>query len=134
MRCETCRGTGGPPWAPCPDCGGGGIAHCCEGDQAQPENDAPDLGPCCRCETRAGVRNIVMLDRRCAVPGHGWGCVVCGLPPDGASAVLCDDCLAKWQDDESRLTIACRGYPGEDGRIAIAELPAGRFAHDMARH
>lgn len=36
MRCETCHGqlmTG----IPCPDCGGSGVAHCCDGICAQPE-------------------------------------------------------------------------------------------------
>jgi len=99
------------------------------------KDDAPDLGPCCMCEVCGPeVCNIIMLDRRCAVPGHGWGCVVCGLPADGASAVLCNECLDKWRADETRLTTACRGWPGSDGRIAIADLPAGEFAHDMAKH
>jgi hypothetical protein len=85
------------------------------------------------CEVRDGVRNIILLDRRCVVPGHGWGCVVCGLPSDGACAV-CDECLDEWRDDESRLTVACRGFPASDGRIAIAALPKGEFNHDVARH
>jgi hypothetical protein len=58
MRCETCHGTGtvvapatldeeqrglndiwaGDPYPfPCPDCGGCGVAHCCEGLREQPE-------------------------------------------------------------------------------------------------
>ena len=90
----------------------------------------PKLGPCCRCETTEGVHAIVMLARRCAVPGHGWGCVVCGLPSDGASAVLCDPCVVRWQAAPALLTIACRGYPGTDGRSPIAELPPGEFKHD----
>jgi hypothetical protein len=98
------------------------------------EPDEPDLGPCCICERSEDVHNIIMLQRRGAVPGHGWGCVVCGLPPDGACAVLCDACLPKWQADESLLRVACRGYPGTDGRIAIADLPPAAFSHDMARH
>jgi hypothetical protein len=92
--------------------------------------DAPDLGPCCLCGRADGVRNMIMLDRRCAVPGHGWGCVVCGLPNDGASAVVCDPCLDRWRADNSILMTACRGYPATDGRIAIAELPEGVFDHD----
>jgi hypothetical protein len=96
--------------------------------------DMPDLGPCCGCETREGVRNMVMLSRRGAVPGHGWGCVVCGLPFDGVYLVLCDNCLARWQADEYVITVACRGYPAEDGRIAIAELPEGEFDHDESKH
>jgi len=54
MLCETCRCTGRPGFVPaprnacgegdiapdmipCPDCGGQGIAHCCDGICAQPE-------------------------------------------------------------------------------------------------
>jgi hypothetical protein len=28
---------GAREWAPCPDCAGNGLGHCCEGDQCQPE-------------------------------------------------------------------------------------------------
>jgi hypothetical protein len=94
----------------------------------------PVLGPCCICEGNAGVHNIVMLPRRCAVPGHGWGCAVCGLPPDGASAVLCDHCLERYQADESALLFACRGYPASDGRMSVAELSDIVFEHDAAKH
>lgn len=51
MRCETCHGTGkltcrlnGVPYVyprlPCNACQGSGLAHCCEGDCAQPEPPA----------------------------------------------------------------------------------------------
>jgi len=56
MRCERCRGDGWllvpaptkfglPEEVPCPECGGSGIAHCCEGDQTQPgsANDYDDV-------------------------------------------------------------------------------------------
>jgi hypothetical protein len=53
MLCETCRFTGRPGFVraprkapaddraddrliPCPDCGGSGVAHCCDGICAQP--------------------------------------------------------------------------------------------------
>ena len=52
--------------------------------------DTPDLGPCCCCGGTERVRDIVMLSRKAPVPGTGWGCVVCGLPNDGASYVCCD--------------------------------------------
>lgn len=94
------------------------------------DDDTPRLGQCCICGGENGVRNIIMLDQRAAVPGHGWGCVVCNLPMDGAYAVLCDGCLAGWQADNSILKTACRGYPGSEGRIAIADLPTGGFKHD----
>ena len=54
--------------------------------------DTPDLGPCCCCGGAERVRNIVMLSPR-ASTRDGWGCLVCGLPPDGASYVCCDRCL-----------------------------------------
>jgi hypothetical protein len=52
MLCETCRWSGRPGFVrvtrnlqqdghremmPCPDCGGRGIAHCCDGICAQPD-------------------------------------------------------------------------------------------------
>lgn len=85
------------------------------------------LGPCCVCETLIGVRNILMLGQKSPTPGHGWGCVQCGLPADGASAVVCDMCL------EKPLKFACSGYPGIDGRIPIEEL-SGEMEHDYPKH
>jgi hypothetical protein len=110
------------------------------------DDDAPDFGPCCicggACDSAAGnkdggggsCRNIVMLSRRGAEPGHGWGCVVCGLPLDGAYAVLCDPCLERWHRDNSLLRTACAGYPGDGRRVLIADLPEGVFDHDRSRH
>jgi len=54
MRCETCKGTGKTEhrscfiaglaythsMLPCPDCGGTGFAHCCEGLRETPEAGA----------------------------------------------------------------------------------------------
>lgn len=91
------------------------------------ENDTYDLGTCCVCEGTENIRNILMLDKRAPMPGRGWGCVVCGLLQDGASAVVCDDCL------EKPLKWACRGYPGIDGRIRIEELTES-FHHNYRYH
>jgi hypothetical protein len=50
--CECCHGTGrilasicgDPPYPyPCPNCGGTGIAHCCEGECAQPDPTAATI-------------------------------------------------------------------------------------------
>jgi hypothetical protein len=92
-----------------------------------------ELGPCCMCDGDQ-VTTIVMLNRRCAVAGHGWGCVVCELPMDGASAVLCEPCFERYSADNALLTTACRGYPTTDGRIPIAELPPGEFKHRDVDH
>ena len=93
-----------------------------------PDNVTPALGPCCRCGRMENVRNIMMLDRRGPTPGKGWGCLVCGLPNDGAIAVLCDDCI------EQEPLFVCTGYPATDGRTPIGELPPEPFAHDEAKH
>lgn len=97
------------------------------------EEAALELGPCCICGGR-GAGNIILLPRRAAVPGHGWGCVLCGLPADGALAVLCGGCMVRYGEAPELLTHCCRGYPATDGSIAIAELPAGVFDHEMTKH
>jgi hypothetical protein len=50
------------------------------------------LGACCVCGGFNMVQNIVLLGRAAPRPGTGWGCVACGLPQDGAIAVMCDGC------------------------------------------
>lgn len=91
------------------------------------------LGLCCVCEARS-ARNVLTLPFRSMIPGHGWGCVVCDLPLNGAVAVLCDPCLDRYRDDETILTRCCAGYPKQDGRVAVATLAADPFDHDMSRH
>jgi hypothetical protein len=95
--------------------------------------DNPDLGPCCVCEkTGPDVRNIIMLDLESPTPGRGWGCFACGLPLNGAIAVVCDACLERLGQD-LELKFACRGYPGKDGRIPIGELTQ-EFHHNVLKH
>ncbi|MEJ0015675.1 MAG: hypothetical protein WDN25_03765 [Acetobacteraceae bacterium] len=98
------------------------------------DGDELELGPCCICEREDGVRNLVMLERRCAMPGRGWSCFTCGLPAEGASAVLCDGCAGEWDAGRAALRFACRGHPASDGRVPICELEEGSFRHDQAKH
>ena len=59
MLCETCRWTERPGFVraasragqgdpgdmvPCPDCGGQGVAHCCDGICEQPSSGGPAPG------------------------------------------------------------------------------------------
>ena len=90
--------------------------------------DRPKLGACCTCGTMTGVRNIMLLDRRAPVAGTGWGCAVCQVPNDGAIAVLCDECTGL-----PTRTI-CVGYPGENKRIPLDELPDEPFGHHLEFH
>jgi hypothetical protein len=95
--------------------------------------DNPDLGPCCVCEkTGPDVRNILMLNQLSPIPGRGWGCLACGLPLNGAIAIVCDGCLEALNQG-LELKFACRGYPGKDGRVPIEEL-AGEFDHNILKH
>jgi hypothetical protein len=93
-----------------------------------------DLGPCCICgDSSPTVRNVGCLNKKAPIPGRGWACVVCDLPPDGAMVVLCDACAQRYEGADPPLKWACRGHPGTDGRIPIEEL-SGSHEHDMARH
>lgn len=92
------------------------------------------LGACCGCG-KDGALNIMMLPRRGPTPGRGWGCVECGLPPDGATAVLCEPCAERWvAGDKDAVRWVCTGYPATDGRTLISDCPQGKFAHDRAKH
>jgi hypothetical protein len=97
------------------------------------EFEVPDLGGCCVCGKHGpSVRNIVMLDKRhpAPIPKSGcWGCFQCGLPSEGAVAVVCDRCL----DAKRKLREACIGPPGDNVRIAI-ELLTVPFEHDISKH
>jgi hypothetical protein len=89
-----------------------------------------DLGACCCCGGRRRVRNIGMLQRRGSVPGTGWGCVVCGLPADGACYVACDQCVKI--DAKPREVV--RGYAASGEREPIESLSPEVFDHDMSLH
>ena len=78
------------------------------------KSEIPTLGSCCACGLYGPtVRNVMALDKRGVIPGHGWGCVACKVPADGASVVICDTCL----ENKRELKYACRGYPATEGRI-----------------
>lgn len=95
------------------------------------DSDPPDLGNCCCCGVSGTtVRNIMMLNQRGPTPGSGWGCLQCGLPMDGATAVICDACL----ESEAAILFVCDGYPKDNKRVAVADLAPGLFDHDMSRH
>ncbi len=105
----------------------------------EPEDDdelPPDLklGICCICLTEhPTVRNVLTLNVRAPVPGSGWGCFQCGLPMDGAIAVLCDGCLGEHIENKRPISLACVGKPTENQRIPLASLTEP-FRHDMSKH
>ena len=99
------------------------------------------LGPCCICETEVVMEHngpdaplpaIVYLRKKAPIAGRGWGCLRCGLPKDGAIAVLCGPCADEYYAGRAELRFACRGYPC-DGRVPIGDL-SGSHEHDLQYH
>lgn len=87
-------------------------------------------GPCCACgEEKIGMRNLIYLPLVSMSPGKGWGCVPCGLPRNGAIAVICDRCFGSGHP----VRWACSGWVVEPGRVPVLEL-VGEFIHDLAKH
>jgi len=92
------------------------------------------LGPCCICNIASAlVRTVLMLDRLSPIPGHGWGCLVCELPPHGATAVVCETCFKLYRAGDVELRYACTGYAGVDGRTRFDDL-VGSYGHDPVKH
>ena len=92
--------------------------------------DTPDLGTCCACGGHEHVRNVIMLHQTAPVPGTGWGCIVCGAPPDGAIAVVCDACLEAQVD----ILFVVEGYASDKQRIGIKAYAHTPFDHDNSKH
>lgn len=89
-----------------------------------------DLGACCACGQRGEtVRNLICLDVQAPVAGTGWGCFVCGLPSNGALAVVCDDCL----ELKRPIVQVCYGYV-RHGRRALRSACTELFTHDPSKH
>ena len=75
---------------------------------------------CCGCnEIKTTCRNIAMLNVKAPVPGTGWACVVCHLPPDGAIALMCDDCN---EDPNAEVRWVIAGDMESEARVPIDEL------------
>jgi hypothetical protein len=97
------------------------------------DEDVPDLGCCCACGTTDSlrmIRNIVMLPVRAPVAGTGWGCLHCGLPQDGALAVVCDPCLESNQE----IIMVASGQLGDKQRMPRSALADRPFDHDRSKH
>jgi len=102
-------------------------------------SDVP-VGRCCQCDEVAELPNLMMLSRRGpeSARGKGWGCFLCGLPADGATAAICRRCIPDdWQPGQPRpggeIRYACIGYVSDPGRVPLAEL-CEPFEHDLSKH
>lgn len=92
-----------------------------------------DNGTCCVCSKRVHVHSVFLLGFKCPIPGRGWGCRVCGLPEDGAIAVVCDECIGTYVNPLHHLRFICSGRPGLDGRTPLSQV-GGHHVHDLTKH
>jgi hypothetical protein len=93
------------------------------------DDDLEVTAPCCGCRrTRRLV--VVALPWRGPKRVYGWGCVVCGLPPRGALALLCAECAAAEVAPVEALAGETIGQPE---RVPVARLTEPH-RHDPARH
>jgi hypothetical protein len=98
-----------------------------------------DLGPCCVCgKPHDGtVRNRLLLPFEGPRDTPGWGCVVCGLDLIGATALICDACMAEHHPKELERQVQwvmAGRYASEGKRVRVADLPQRPHAHDLAQH
>ncbi|MEH2164545.1 MAG: hypothetical protein V7K38_26715 [Nostoc sp.] len=115
----------------CLDCG-----HVWALDTDDPDYDEEplDLGACCGCGTRhSRVQNILTLQKKALIPGTGWSCFVCGIPADGAIAIVCDNCLAQIEDGKQILKQAVYGDVLDKKRCDI-NLLTEDFRHKDIPH
>jgi hypothetical protein len=87
------------------------------------------LGPCCHCMRDEQSANLLLLNYDAPIPGTGWGCAQCGLPDDGALAVMCDECM----EAEREVRYVCVGRPGAGARTPVESLTAA-FHHRLEHH
>jgi hypothetical protein len=95
-----------------------------------------ELGPrrCCICdEMKTPCRQFAMMPVKGPRPDHGWGCVVCHLPNDGAIAVVCDECANDPDKGYEDIRFICDGYGDNPGRLPIAEFTTPH-EHDNRFH
>ena len=107
--------------------------------QKPPDPQDIDLGPCCICqETNPTVRNLITLPYRDPNDDSptGWGCLLCNLPPNGTTAVICDNCMAKHgnKDLKSQLKHVIHGYPALHGRKPFQPDLLEPFDHNLELH
>lgn len=91
-------------------------------------------GACCHCLRDclevSGLVNLVFLKRRAPIAGTGWGCCKCGIPEDGAMAILCNECF----EAGKAVLYACEGRVTENKRVPIESLPEIVFDHNVHHH
>ncbi len=72
-----------------------------------------------------------MLPFHAAIPGTGWGCLLCELPANGAVAVICHDCLRNL----TPIRFAIDGHAEDKMRVPLTAIAGnGPFGHNHDKH
>jgi hypothetical protein len=88
------------------------------------------FGSCCACEREdESVRNVVALSVKAPMPNTGWGCMVCGLPLNGALAVVCDTCM-----EEKRPIVWVIYGMALSGERVLRSTCTEPFEHNLQYH
>lgn len=104
MQCEACHGSGsvGPLPIPCGDCGGSGVAHCCDGirEQLDPGDETPEAmgcaDDCCHPDHGHGVREWVGKDGLSYTNRYGGVTNIDALEPLAGRAVAMYEAKRRW--------------------------------------
>ena len=89
-----------------------------------------ELGTCCGCGTTENVHSVIALNKRSPY-GGGWGCFQCGLPAEGAIAVMCDECIAT----EAPIREVVAGMVSQGQRVPYGAIDEWEdFQHDLKLH
>ena len=93
-----------------------------------------DYGTCCICEQEIEDPVLLSLSFKIHVESETkWGCYQCGLPNEGAVAVICDDCFDEDDVDfEDKIKYLMNGGRG---RIPVPPVE-DRIPHecDLSLH
>ena len=90
-----------------------------------------EYGCCCICESTTNVNNIVQLDYK-VESESGWGCMKCGLAPEGALAIICDTCADESDPNvEDKIKLLMNGIKRIPVPPVEERIPHG---HDLSRH
>ncbi len=98
------------------------------------------LGRCCRCQ-QADANVLHMLEIKSPErDGRGWGCMVCGLPPEGAIVVFCEPCAQHFEHDREAAAqwfetpTICLGFPQDNRRQQVEKKQMEPHDHDLTKH
>lgn len=87
---------------------------------------------CCACEKQdASVCNVVCMPFKGPIGFAGWGCFVCDLEPNGAVAILCNDCINAGA--EPRF-IAGGKFASDGVLVPLEGFERKPFDHNWSKH